>query len=80
MLRRCRDCWDSPLFWRRLNGWLTLAWATQFPLVYLWKTNLQASVEYLVAISIAAAFLGQLAAWRADVVGHRQEQIARNGT
>jgi hypothetical protein len=56
---------DNPSFWLHIHGWLTVGWFAQFPLVYAWKQNLQRSVPYLVAISIAAAALGQLAAWQA---------------
>lgn len=63
---RPSDTWlDNPRFWVHLNGWLTAIWLTQFPLVYAWKHNLQDSVPYLIGISIAAAALGQLAAWQA---------------
>ena len=56
---------DEPEFWVHANGWLTVGWVLQFPLVLLWKQDLQKSVPYLVIISIAAAALGQLAAWQA---------------
>jgi hypothetical protein len=56
---------DEPEFWVHFNGWLTVAWFTQFPLVLAIVQDLQDSVRYLVIISIAAAALGQLAAWQA---------------
>lgn len=56
---------NQPEFWLHFNGWLTLVWFTQFPLVLWWKQDLQTSVPYLIVISIAAAALGQLAAWQA---------------
>lgn len=64
MLERFRFL-DEPEFWVHVNGWTTVAWFTQFPLVLWWKQDLQTSVPYLVVISIAAAALGQLAAWQA---------------
>jgi hypothetical protein len=37
----------------------------QFPLVYLVEPSLKRSIEYLVAISIAAGALGQISSWQA---------------
>lgn len=68
------DFLDEPEFWVHFNGWLTIAWGIQFPLVYLWKQNLQSSIPYLIGISIAAAALGQLAAWQA---AHAELRIKR---
>jgi hypothetical protein len=51
-----------------------VVWFTQFPLVLWWKKNLQNSVPYLIIISIAAAALGQLAAWQASRVEVKQDE------
>lgn len=68
------DFLDEPEFWVHVNGWLTAIWFTQFPLVLWWKQDLQDSVPYLVVISIAAAALGQLAAWQA---AHAELRVKR---
>jgi len=68
---------DSARFWVHVNGWATAAWFTQFPLVLWWKEDLQRSLPYLIIISIAAAGLGQLAAWqgaRAELKLERMEK------
>jgi uncharacterized membrane protein len=66
---------DNPRFWVHFNGWLTVAWLTQFPLVLAWRRDLQKSVPYLIVISIAAAALGQLAAWQAARVELKLKHI-----
>jgi hypothetical protein len=70
---------DNPVFWQRLHGWTTIAWGTQFPLVYLWQTNLQRSVPYLIFISLAAALLGQMSAWQAARVEVKLARMNQNG-
>lgn len=66
---------DEPEFWVHFNGWLTVGWFAQFPVVLAWKQNLQTSVPYLIIISIAAAGLGQLAAWQAARVELKLKRI-----
>jgi len=70
---------NEPEFWLWMNGVATVAWFLQFPLVYLWKQNLKDSVSYLIFISIAAAALGQLAAWQAARVECRMKRNLENG-
>jgi len=66
---------DEPEFWVHFNGWLTVGWFLQYPLVLGWKQDLEKSVPYLIIISIAAAGLGQLAAWQAARVELKLKQM-----
>lgn len=60
--------------WQAAHGWLTIGWLTQFPLAFWLLPSLQVSVAYLVAISIAAAALGEVSAWQAARVEAKVDQ------
>jgi hypothetical protein len=62
------------LLWRRVHGWLTIAWAIQFSLAFWIFSDLQRSVPYLVGISIAAALLGEMSSWHAVRVEVKMEE------
>lgn len=56
---------NDPRPWVQLHGIVSIAWLTQFPLVYFIKPSLQMSIRYLIGISIAAGALGQISSWQA---------------
>ena len=71
----------DPIFMRKLNGWLTMFWVLNFPVVigiyYLvpetWKGI---SILYLALVSIYANVAGHLAAWQAsriEVLQNKQD-------
>lgn len=62
-----------------VNGIATVMWFSQFPLVLLITKSLQNSVPYLIIISIAAAALGQLAAWQAARVELKLKRLQERG-
>lgn len=64
MKKYWNSLWDNPYTLRAIHGWLTIVWATQIPVVLIFK-GLQESLPYLVIISVAAALLGQLSSWQA---------------
>lgn len=70
---------DEPRFWVWVNGIATVMWFSQFPLVLLITKSLQNSVPYLIIISIAAAALGQLAAWQAARVELKLKRLQERG-
>lgn len=69
----------SARFWLHVNGWLTVAWFAQYPIVFVIEPSLKKSVPYLITISIAAAGLGQLAAWQACRVETRMDDNDKGG-
>lgn len=69
----------TPRFWLHVNGWLTVGWFLQFPIVLVIEPNLKKSITYLIIISIAAAGLGQLAAWQACRVETRMDDNDKGG-
>lgn len=68
---------DSGKFWEWVQGVATAAWFLQFPIVLWWKQDLQHSIRYLIIISIAAAALGQLAAWQAARSERKLDKLIR---
>lgn len=68
---------DSGKFWEWVQGIATVGWLVQFPVVLLWRHDLQDSVPYLIIISIAAAALGQLAAWQAARSERKLDKLIR---
>lgn len=65
---------ESPVFMRRLNGWLTIFWLAMIPISAIegWLK----SVTYVSALSLWALVSGHWSAWQAARVEVRQEEIA----
>lgn len=63
----------SPVFMRRVNGWLTIVWIIMIPVsaVAGWLS----SVTYVSALSLWALVSGHWAAWQAARVEVKQEEI-----
>lgn len=62
----------DPVFMRRLNGWLTLAWLCMVPVAIV--TGWIYSIVFISAISIYANVSGHLAAWQAARVEVKQQE------
>ena len=64
----------SPVFMRRVNGWLTIFWVVMIPVSYTlgWLN----SVVYVSALSLWALVSGHWAAWQAARVECKQEAEA----
>jgi hypothetical protein len=62
-----RSLWASvqgdPVFMRKVNGWLTIAWIVMIPVSLL--TGWVNSVVYVSALSLWALVSGHWAAWQA---------------
>ena len=72
-----KSLWASiqgdPVFMRRANGWLTIAWlVAALPICIL----LSSSVPFLVFISVYAVVTGHLSAWQAARVEVVQQEDA----
>lgn len=66
---------NDPVFMRRINGWLTIAWTIMIPISLV--TGWVHSITYVSALSLWALVSGHWSAWQAarvEVV--QQEQIA----
>jgi len=65
----------DPVFMRRVNGWLTVAWLVMIPISYAngWLN----SVTYVSALSLWALVSGHWSAWQAARVEVRQEEEAQ---
>ena len=64
----------DPVFMRRVNGWLTIAWIVMIPISLL--TGWVKSVVYVSALSLWALVSGHWSAWQAarvEVEQQRQE-------
>lgn len=64
----------DPVFMRRVNGWLALAWIAMIP-VSLWAGWLH-SVVYVSALSLWALVSGHWSAWQAARVEVKQDEAA----
>jgi hypothetical protein len=62
----------DPVFMRRMNGWLTVAWIIMIPLSF--ATGWVKSVAYVSALSLWALVSGHWAAWQAARVEVAQKQ------
>ena len=67
----------SPILFRRINGWLTIAWfLAAFPICVFFAE----SVPFLVFISVYAVVTGHLSTWAAAKVeveqAHQGRQVA----
>lgn len=65
----------SPLFLRRINGWLTIFWVVMVPVSI--ETGWVNSVAYVSALSLWALVSGHWAAWQAARVEVEQEKEHR---
>jgi hypothetical protein len=54
---------DDPVFMRRVNGWLTVAWVLMIPISY--SLHWLNSVVYVSALSLWALVSGHWSAWQA---------------
>jgi hypothetical protein len=78
-MRLTRQLWDSiqgdPVFMRRVNGWLTVAWLLMIPVSIAlgWLT----SVAYVSALSLWALVSGHWSAWQAARVEVNQQREAQ---
>jgi hypothetical protein len=62
----------DPVFMRRMNGWLTIAWIIMIPVSF--ATGWVKSVAYVSALSLWALVSGHWAAWQAARVEVAQKQ------
>jgi hypothetical protein len=71
-----KSLWASvqgdPIFMRRTNGWLTVAWIIMIPVSF--ATGWVKSVAYVSALSLWALVSGHWAAWQAARVEVAQKQ------
>jgi uncharacterized membrane protein len=65
----------SPVFMRRVNGWLTVFWLAMIPVSI--ATHWISSVAYVAALSLWALVSGHWSAWQAARVEVNQEREAR---
>lgn len=74
-----RTLWElvraSPIFMRRVNGWLTIFWIGMIPVSFLmgWVS----STTYVSALSLWALVSGHWSAWQAARVEVNQQEEAR---
>ena len=64
----------SPVFMRRLNGWLTIFWIAMIPVSL--ATGWVRSVTFVAALSLWALVSGHWSAWQAARVEQRQDEDA----
>jgi hypothetical protein len=64
----------DPIFMRRVNGWLTLAWLAMIPVSL--ATGWVKSVVYVSALSLWALVAGHWSAWQAARVEVHQDNDA----
>jgi hypothetical protein len=73
-----KSLWASvqgdPIFMRRVNGWLTLAWLAMIPVSI--ATGWVKSVVYVSALSLWALVAGHWSAWQAARVEVHQDDDA----
>lgn len=73
-----KSLWASvqgdPVFMRRVNGWLTIAWLAMIPVSL--ATGWVKSVTYVSALSLWALVSGHWSAWQAARVEVNQEVLA----
>lgn len=64
----------SPVFMRRVNGWLAIVWVLMIPVSYVmgWLS----SVTYVSALSLWALVSGHWSAWQAARVEVKQDEAA----
>jgi hypothetical protein len=62
----------DPVFMRRVNGWLAVAWVIMIPVSIL--TGWINSVTYVAALSLWALVSGHWSAWQAARVEVKQEE------
>jgi hypothetical protein len=71
-----KSLWSSvqgdPVFMRRMNGWLTVAWIVMIPVSF--ATGWVKSVAYVSALSLWALVSGHWAAWQAARVEVAQKR------
>lgn len=68
---------NDPLFLQHFNGWATVFWFWNFPLViglysFLPDVWQQVSLLYLAVVSVYANFVGHISAWQSSRVEVRQ--------
>ena len=64
----------SPVFMRRVNGWLAVVWVVMIPVSY--ELHWLASVTYVSALSLWALVSGHWSAWQAARVEVNQQAEA----
>ena len=78
MMNVVRSLWasvqGSPVFMRRVNGWLTIFWIAMIPISA--EMGWLKSVTYVSALSLWALVSGHWAAWQAARVEVTQDQEA----
>lgn len=62
----------DPVFMRRINGWLTIAWIVMIPISIL--THWVNSLTYVSALSLWALVSGHWSAWQAARVEVKQDE------
>lgn len=62
----------SPVFMRRVNGWLAVFWVAMIPVSVV--TGWVDSVEYVSALSLWALVSGHWSAWQAARVEVKQDE------
>jgi hypothetical protein len=62
----------SPVFMRRVNGWLACFWVVMIPVSY--AEHWLASVTYVSALSLWALVSGHWSAWQAARVEVKQDE------
>ena len=79
MRERLQNFWHlvqgDPVFMRRVNGWLTIAWIVMIPISLI--TGWVESVTYVSALSLWALVSGHWSAWQAARVEVQQQAEAR---
>jgi hypothetical protein len=61
----------SPVAFKRVNGWLTVAWLVSIP--GCWAAGLLSSVTFVSALSLYAIVTGHLATWQSARVEVKQD-------
>lgn len=73
-----KSLWASiqgdPVFMRKVNGWLTIAWVAMIPVSL--ATGWVRSVTYVSALSLWALVSGHWSAWQAARVEVKQDEAA----
>jgi hypothetical protein len=76
LLKRAWGLLDDPVFMRRANGWLAIAWLAAAIPTCIWFAS---SVPFLVFISVYAVVTGHWSAWQAARVEVKQQDSEEPG-
>lgn len=66
----------DPVFMRRVNGWLAVAWLVMIPISVV--TGWVTSVTYVSALSLWALVSGHWSAWQAARVEVKQDEASND--